>query len=148
MTEVANSSRFTRPQAASPLCVIPPALSEAEGSGAARIFPPRRSLARRAAAVEGPGQRLRLNLDFNGRNKLAEHQCGKSSLRSRNFGSWNGSGRAFLAPPAFDLLFAADCRLGLAVRFVVHQARDVVLLREPVDEFLFVLADTALQEVW
>jgi len=33
------------------------------------------------------------------------------------------------------------------VRFVVHQARDVVLLREPVDEFRFVLADTALQEV-
>jgi hypothetical protein len=33
----------------------------------------------------------------------------------------------------------------LAVRFVVHQARDVVLLRKSVDEFLFVLADTPLQ---
>ena len=85
MTDMANSPRFTRPQAAptfrNPAC---PERSRRERSSPIFSFAPQ--LGASGCVVEGPGQRLRLNLDFNGRNKLAEHQCGKSSLRSRNFG--------------------------------------------------------------
>src|SRR5258705_4803764 len=77
MTEMANSLRVAPPWADATFC-------HPERSSPIFSFAPQ--LGASGCVVEGPGQRLRLNLDFNGRNKLAEHQCRKSSLRSRNFG--------------------------------------------------------------
>src|SRR5258706_13561205 len=77
MKEMANSLRVAPPRADASFC-------HPERSSPIFSFAPQ--LGASGCVVEGPGQHCRLDHRVNAGNILSAHQCGKSSLKSRNFG--------------------------------------------------------------